>query len=142
MSTPKAEYKISADSAREQINSWLDYYGLDFADIVIEDGKEAAETLMNTLVRAIQRGELEISIEGDLEIIQHLRFPVEGVGDKITYLDKTGNAKIAMGKEKNDQIRMLCFMGALCGIEAKHLKKMKGSDATIRTRLATVFSMV
>ena len=133
--------KISPEVAERQINDWLEYYGLDFNDIVIEDGKEAAQTLMNTLVRAIQRGELEINTEDGLNVIHRLKYPTAN-SEVITYQDKVAKARIAMGDGKNAQTRMYNFMGALAGLPASDLMKLKGPDATIFSRVSTVFSMV
>lgn len=135
--------KISAESAEAQIESWLDYFGLSFDDIVIEDGKEAAQTLMNTLVRAIQRGELEINTADALQVTQHLKFKTEQT-EAITYTDKVSRARIAMDKSpaKHAQGRMYSFMAAMSGVPVSELMKLKGADATIFNRVATVFSMV
>jgi hypothetical protein len=139
--TTRTTRKISKEVAEQQIESWLEYFGLDFNDIVIEDGKEAAETLMNTLVRAIMRGELEINVEDELRVTQHLKFPTENSED-ITYLDKVAKARIAMGDSKNSNQRMYSFMAALAGVPHTDLMKLKGPDSTVFNRLATVFSMV
>lgn len=135
--------RISPESAQLQIEAWLDYFGLSFDDIVIEDGKEAAQTLMNTLVRAIQRGELEVNTESDLAVTQHLKFKTEQT-EKITYTDKVSRARIAMDKSpaKHAQGRMYSFMAAMSGVPVSELMKLKGADSTIFNRVATVFSMV
>ena len=135
--------KISAESAELQIESWLDYFGLSFEDIEIDEGKEAAQTLMNTLVRAIQRGELEINTADEMIVTQHLKFKTEQT-ESITYTDKVSRARIAMDKSpaKHAQGRMYSFMAAMSGVPVSELIKLKGADATIFNRVATVFSMV
>jgi hypothetical protein len=137
---------LSKDAASAQIDNWLDYYGLDFNDIVKEEGKEAAETLMNTLVRAIMRGELEILTEGEFQITHNLKFPIQKNEseklEKIIYKDKVGKARIAMGDSKNIHLQMYNFMGALSGIPGNMFSQLKGADNTVFTRISMVFSMV
>lgn len=133
--------KISNESALAQFDAWLEYYGLDFDDIVVQDGKESAETMKNTLIRAIVRLELEISVEGELSVIQHLKHPTANTTD-IEYKDKVARARIAMGDGNNSESNRYAFMGALCGLPVVDLLKLKGSDMTIFSRLATVFSLV
>jgi hypothetical protein len=140
--------KISKEAASAQIDNWLDYYGLDFNDIVKEEGKEAAETLMNTLTRAIMRGELEIVTEGEFQITHNLKFPIvknKESGDtieQIIFKDKVGKARIAMGDSRNIHLQMYNFMGALSGIPGNMFSQLKGADSTVFTRISMVFSMV
>ena len=138
--------KLSKEAATAQIDNWLEYYGLDFNDIVKEEGKEAAETLMNTLTRAIERGELEILTEGEFQITHNLKFPIQkNEGEKleqIIYKDKVGKARIAMGDSKNIHLQMYNFMGALSGIPGDMFSRLKGADNTVFTRISMVFSMV
>jgi hypothetical protein len=138
-----ATNKISEESARLQIENWLEYYGLNFSDIEIEDGEAAAKTLMNTLVRAIQKGQLEVAAEDELKVVHRLTRKI-GEIDVITYEDKVSRARIAMDKvpAKHTQQRQYSFMSALCGLPASELSKLKAVDAAIFTRISLVFSMV
>ena len=139
MSNPK---KISKESAQEQFNQWLNYYGLDFEDIEITDGEEAAKTMMNTIVRAIQRGELSIdSTEKGVVLTQKLVYPTEKISE-IVYADRVGKAKKAQRSAGKNGDAMGTFMSALTDIPEIEFMNLRGSDITIFDRISIVFSMV
>lgn len=135
--------KVSEDVAEQQIAALLGYYDINFNDIEIEDGAEAAKTMKNTLTRAIRRGALEITVEGDLTVTQKLSIPI-GETESITYTDKVAKARLAMDHEssKKQQARMYAFMSTMCGIPTAQLIKLKGADLGVYNRLAVIFSMV
>ena len=143
MTTEKTEpKKISKESAMAQIESWLKFYGLDFEDIELENGKDAAKTITNTLTRAIQRGELEINIDGTAVVTQHLVRAI-GTTKKIEYKgNRIGFARIAMEKYGDTETRTYGFMAAMSGVEFDELMKLDGADLTVMKRISVVFGMV
>ncbi len=134
----KVERKISKESAELQFNAILDYFDIEFSDLEIEDGEEAAQTMKNYLIRAICKGRLIVDMEGDFKVTQKLKFPTENTSI-IVYEDKFAVAKVAMKKEKFDKEGI--FMAALSGLPASEFIRLKGADETTKSRLATVFSM-
>ena len=149
MTTEKAKKNpISKEVATEQIDSFLDYYGIVKTDMELEDGADAVQTMINTLTRAIQEGVLSISEEGgELAIIHKFGRPVKlqsGDVTEITYRDKVGKAKIAMDavSGKKNQSRMNHFMATMGDTTESVIINLKGFDAMVYSRLATVFSMV
>ena len=133
---------ISKESALEQIEVFLDYYGIDAEDLEIEDGEKAVKTMYNTLCRAIQKGNLEISMDsGDFVMTHNLKFPI-GETDKITYTDKVPKAKLAAEKGKGAKSSQNLFMSAMGDVPVSVLTKLKGFDETVSSRIAVVFSMV
>lgn len=136
--------KISEEVATEQINNLLDYYGIVKEDIEIEDGVEAVQTMFNTLIRAIRRGNLEITEDEDGIVVTHHLSRHIGETSIITYRDRIGRAKIAMDSmsSKKPNARMNQFMSTMGDIPASVIINLKGFDSTICSRLATVFSMV
>ena len=137
------ETLISEESARAQLDTFLDYYGLSVKDIEIEDGVEAVNTLINGLVRAIQAGKLEITEdENGFRVRQVLVRPLEGLTE-LVYQDKIAQAKIAMDSAgKKVQLRVYTFLEALTGAEVGQLIKLKGQDVTTLNRISVLFSMV
>jgi hypothetical protein len=135
--------KISKESAKAQINSWLDFYGLDFSDIETDQGEAAAQTFVNTLVRAIMRAELEINVDGTATVTQHLVHPVGNIKD-ISYVgQKITLSRIAMEKGGgDDQTRTMQFMATMSGVEIKDLTALDGADLTVMRRVSTIFGMV
>lgn len=137
--TPK---KISKESAKAQIESWLNFYGLDFEDIELENGEDAAKTITNTLVRAIQRGELEINIDGTAVVTQHLVRPIGSIS-KIEYKgNRIGYSRVAMEKYNDTETRTYGFLAAMSGVEFDDLMKLDGADLTVMKRISVVFGMV
>lgn len=138
-----SEEKISEQVAEEQFESFLEHFDIDFNDIEIEDGTEAARTMKNALIRAIRRGALEISAEGGLSIKQILTHPIGDI-QAIIYTDKIAKARLAMDHEspKKTQARMYAFMAALSDTPASQLIKMQGKDLMVFGRLMAIFSMV
>lgn len=141
----KAVSKISRESAEIQLNLLLDYYDLDKNDIEIEEGPEAVQTLINGLIRSIQKGRLEISLDTDgrLVISQHLKFPPGDI-DVINYEIVGCKAKLAMDRVKSNKPveRQLTFMGSLSGLGREGIAKLVGVDMGTMERLSTLFSMV
>lgn len=137
------EDKISEQVAEEQFESFLDHFDIDFSDIEIEDGEEAARTMKNALIRAIRRGALEITTEDGLSIRQILTHPIGDI-QAIVYTDKIAKARLAMDHEspKKTQARMYAFMAALSGTPPSQLIKMQGKDLMVYGRLTAIFSMV
>ena len=124
------EDKISEQVAEDQFESFLDYFDIDFNDIEIEDGAEAARTMKNTLIRAIRRGALEITTEDGLSIRQILTHPIGDI-QAIIYTDKVARARLAMDHEspKKTQAKMYAFMAALTDIPPSQLMKMEGKES-------------
>jgi hypothetical protein len=137
--------EISQEVAEGLFDDFLGYYGIKFSHIELEDGQAAAATLRNMLVDAIKDGLIDIQInESGLQVIHHLMFKTEN-NDSIIYRDKTVKANLAMdkitGKNKNTE-RQHAYMAALAGVPAVEFLNLRGVDATIFSRISTVFSMV
>ena len=135
--------KISEESAEDQFRTFLEYYGIEFNHIVIEDVAEAAETLKKMIVAAIRKGEVEVNInDGDLEIIQHLSRKTDKL-EKIVYSDKIQKGLLAMDtvSSKHTQGRRFAFMAVLTDLPVSSLLQLKGRDSVVFSRLTTVFSM-
>lgn len=136
---------ISRESAEAQLEVLLDYYDIDKNDIEIEEGPEAVQTLINGLVRSIQGGRLEISLDANNKLVvrQYLKF-APGDVDEITYGIVGCNAKLAMDRVKSNKPveRQLAFMGSLSGIGREGIGRLVGVDMGTMERLSTLFSMV
>ena len=144
-SEKKKMVMISGESAKEQLETLMDYYDIDKDDIEIEEGPEAVQTLMNGLVRAIRKGRLEIKVDGDgkLLVAQHLKHPPGDI-DIINYNVVGQKARLAMDRVKStkEQERMCAFMGSLSGFGSQGVSGLVAADMGTMNRLATLFSMV
>lgn len=139
-----SEMVCSKEVATDNLDELLEYYDIHKEDLAIEEGPAAMQTLLNGLVRSIMNGRLKVVIkEGDLEIIQSLKFP-PGEIKELTYGVVTQSARLEMDKinGSKEQERMVAFMASLSGSTSKVISKLKGVDMGTMNRLATVFSMV
>jgi hypothetical protein len=136
---------ISDESAREQLETLMDFYDIDKDDIEIEEGPEAVQTLMNGLIRAIRKGRLEIKTDSDgqLLVTQHLQH-APGDINTVEYNVVGQKARLAMDRVKStkEQERMCAFMGSLSGLGVQGVSSLVGADMGTMNRLATLFSMV
>ena len=136
---------ISEESAKEQLETLMDFYDIDKDDIEIEEGPEAVQTLMNGLIRAIRKGRLEIKVDSDslLLVTQHLQH-APGDIKTVEYSVVGQKARLAMDRVKStkEQERMCAFMGSLSGLGVQGVSSLVGADMGTMNRLATLFSMV
>ena len=136
---------LSEESAAQQIETFLDYYGIDIKDYEpVDNADNAMQITINGLTRAIMIGQLEITLESDsLLVVQKLTRPVGEVAE-LKYTDKIGQANRAMEVVKGDKVesRKDAFMATLSNTSASLMLKLKGSDRTLYGKIATVFSLV
>ena len=132
-----AEFKISEDAAREQMDVLYDYYEIDL-DSLDGDVRSAVKQSEQKLVKAIRIGRLEIALNDDgvITVTQHVRG-----GEVLEYREIDGKAKVAMGsKEAGDHYgRAYALMGSLCGHGDAVIIKLKGPDLSTVECLGTVF---
>lgn len=141
-SDSKSKITISKQSAADQMKIFLDFYDIDQNDIVIEQGPEAIETILNRLIRAISTGNIEIQDNG-AKVVQHLKKPI-GELSTITYGELSATNKMAMdglAANKNNA-KVLALMGSLAGVPGSALMNIKGVDLSIMERLFTLFMVV
>lgn len=138
------EQKISIESAKKQMDLFLDYYDMDQNDIAVDQGPEAIETILNRLIRAISVGLLEVQLsEGNLKVTQYLKFPM-GEITKIDYSEFGQKAKYAADGISNNKPtqKMHALMASLAGVSSDAFIKLKAVDSSIMERLATLFMVV
>jgi hypothetical protein len=124
--------------AKEILQEWLDYYDIEFDDIVNEQGKEGAETAVNKLKRAIRNGRLEIEEDPEkgLIVIQHTKKTV------IKYGEISGKSKMEADKHKGNHSRLYAILGSLSGLGVDAIAKLKGKDLGLAECIAVVFLVV
>ena len=131
------EYKISAESAREQLDLMYEYYEIDFNELPEKLG-EALQATDRKLVKSVRLGRVEISIDEKnvIKVVQNIRD-----GEPLVYREIDGMAKVAMGpKTEGDSYgRAYALMGALCGLGETAITQLKGNDLSVVECLGTVF---
>jgi hypothetical protein len=134
------KYKISEESAQEQINIFTDAGMVEIDDITDHATREGLLSSLNVLKRAIMRGFLEVSLSknGELKVIQNLQ---RNPDKTIEYKEMTGEAKIIMGKasDDNNYEKAYTLLGYLSGLGVDGIKKLRGIDLSIAECLSAVF---
>lgn len=140
----KKKRTISEESAQEQMQEFLDYYDIDARDIEIDQGEESVETVLNRLIRAIQKGYLEVDMSGGEPVVtQNLQHP-PGEVKTLVYGVIQARHKIEMDKASKDRgaVRMHALMSALSGEAPRAIQSLQGVDMSIMERLATLFMVI
>lgn len=136
----KAEgLKVSVETATAQIKSFMKSYDIDQNDLVIDQGPESIETIVNRLIRAITTGQLEILDDGRVRL--NLVKPFNDVKD-LTFERLTGTAQRAYADIKNTFSAHMAQMGSLGNIPPSKLSTLDPVDLSIIQRLSTLFTVV
>src|SRR4030065_932246 len=75
------KYKLSPESAANELKKMFDYYEIDLDEIEDADLKKAIKQGYDRLIKAVRLGRLEIKIENGIRAHQHLR----SGGDPLEY---------------------------------------------------------
>lgn len=136
------EFKLSYEVAEDQLKQLFDYYDLAIDD-QLESQKVVLEAASKRLIKAIRRGNLEISMDDGLTVTQNLVRPPGGV-NTIKYRVVDGRSKTAMAdKKETDQYgKIYAVMGSLSGIGEAGIKGLTGQDLSIVETLGIVFLQV
>jgi hypothetical protein len=135
------DYKLSEQSAEDQLNLFLEYYELMEEDIP-ETQKSAFISACKRIIKAIRLGRLEITNVDGIKIVQTLKNPI-GESQTIEYGRIVGKAKIAMkGKVDDDYGKMYALLGSLSGLGEVAIQKLEGPDLSIAECLGLLFLQV
>ena len=143
----KDKYKISEDSAMDQIVDILDYYDIPIERFEeIEKTESAGENILDSLIGYFRTGQLqkECNEKNELIIIQ----TTQG-GSKLNYQEIRAKHKKVMDKfdpAKENYKRMYAFLGALCGMGSDAIEQLKTggkqNDLACAEILGTLFLAV
>ena len=136
---PQGKYKMSVETARGQMQDFMDSYDIDQNDLVVDQGPESVETILNRLIRAIRTGQLEILSDGRARLNL-----IETFGDvkALTFERLTGTAQREFAKDKNTFSSHMAQMGSLCNLPPAKLATLDPRDLSIVQRLSTLFTVV
>lgn len=126
-------YKVSEENAKKQLDILIDYYEIEIDNEILED---SFDIIKSRLIKAIQKGSLEITNEGGLKIKQVLKN-----GDFLEYKELTGEAKLEMDKyEKNGaHAKMYGLAGFLTGKGHAVISKLPAADLKVTEALLPLF---
>lgn len=136
------EYQISEEAAEAQIQKILDFYDLDKDDLVNDEQIKLYEVSVKRLIKPIRRGDLVISDEDGLKIVQHLR---RSTGEQsLEYAELSGKNKIAMEKQKDQEIygKIYSLVASLTNKSNADIASLKGRDISTVECLGMLFLQV
>ena len=136
---PDGKYKLSKESALNELNKMLDYYEIDIEEIEDEQLKAGINAAMGRAIKAVRLGRLQVKVENGIEVIQTTRS-----GEVIKYREIDGEAKTSMAGKKSDDHygKSYALMGSLSGLGESAIKKMKGVDLSLVEVLGMIFLAV
>ena len=139
VSEPEEKYKMSEETARGQMQDFMDSYEIDKNDLVVDQGPESIDTILNRLIRSIRTGQLEI-IDGGCARL-NLVVPFGNTTD-LTFTRLTGTAQRAYADIKNTFSAHMAQMGSLCNVPPSKLATLDPVDLSVVQRLSTLFTVV
>ena len=135
----KKGYKLSEESAREQMQDLLDSYRIDKDRLEIENGPEWISTIINYLVDAIRMGNIEIMDGG---VVRHNLVVPKADTTSITYRRLNGIAMKERDKAKLGFDKDCAFMGSLGNMTPGAMSKLDAVDISIFQRIGQLFMVV
>jgi len=121
---------LSEESAREQLQSLLDFYGVDLDDL-----GDVANRVSKRLIGAIQQGKIEVVIDQDgIQVTQNT-----SNGKSLVYSEITGRAKVAMEKYEGSHAKLYGLLAVLAKRPVVEIQKLSALDLSIAEYLALIF---
>ena len=140
---PTKERKISHESAENQLESFLEYYDIEFDDIENERSHDAAMQTKKKIIRAIVSGRIEINeVDGVPLISQHLKNTDEE--KTLNYVEITGRHKLVLDQKKEDKnySKIYTLLASLSNTSESVIAKLKAADMGIAESLGFLFLQV
>ena len=131
--------KITKEGAEESVNKLLDYYDIEFEDIVNDQGKEGARTWKNKIVRAFQKGRLELLEDPDKGFCIVQNFSTK---KQLVYKEYGAIAAIQSAKQKDSETANLTLLASLSGNMVAWFKSRSnctGPDLRLAEAIVMVF---
>ncbi len=131
-----AEYKISEEVAENSYDEMVEYYVFDIDDLP-QDQKNLALLCRKKIIKAIRKGKIEIIIDDEILIRQHLKN-----GNPIEYKEITGKAKIQSDKKDGIYGKIHNILGSVSGLGPAFFSKLKGADMSLSECIGNTLLMV
>lgn len=135
----KKEFKLSEESAEEQLNLFFEYYDIDISDYP-ESQIDGINTSLSKLKKGIRKGRVEFKEEnGTMEVIQYINEETT-----LVYGELSGRTKLAMkNKSENDNYgRLFALLGSLSGAGEAAIAKLKGVNLSLAECIGLLFLQI
>jgi len=145
----KTEFKLSEETAQEQLAILLDFYELYPDEFENQSQTNLYEMHCANLVKGIRSGRLEISnTDGNLQIVQNTKNFIES--GPIIYKELSFKAKMqgsGIRGETSDAEAIMprrnaAILGELSGLGVDGISMLKGVDMSLAESLAFLFGLV
>lgn len=140
------KYLISEEAADEQIEIFLDFYGIDLKEIdSMSDGEGGvSETIRRKFQRSIREGLLEIKEDSDgVKVVQRLKYKIAGgTVTELTYGVVTGKARKAINEKHGFRAQLYQLLAALSREDIAVIEQLRGRDLSAAENLAGLFFAV
>ena len=137
----KQEAKIDPQTAASEFSRWADAWELD-ADVasMTEEDRTSFESLQRRLTRAISKGSLVVSEDGETLRYALLKPKVTGI-EGLACNMPTGRAVLGWDryKERESIHKLNAFMASMCGTEPAIFSGMDGRDLKVIQAVAQLF---
>jgi hypothetical protein len=135
------EYKLSEDSARENLLLFKTFYDICIEDVDSDSARyHAMRQNENKLIRAIRKGQIEIAESDEGIIVKQYRQFAESDNKTLIYGVLQGKHKRAMDKAGDGQYaRIYALLGSLSGWGSAGIEKLKGVDNANAEALGLLF---
>ena len=132
------KYKMSEDTARTQMQSFMDSYGINIS-VLPEDQQGPMEYVVNWLVDAIRTGKVEILEDGT---VKHRLTKQYGDVSFLIYERLTGTAEREYAANKNSFTAHMAQMGSLCSLTKSAMASLDATDRSVAEKLSLLFTSV
>jgi hypothetical protein len=150
----KREELIGVDNAKEQIELFLNWYGMETEDVFASDasGKDTQagtrSAVHDRLVKRIRQGYIEIKLADvkgveTIHLVQSLDYAIDGKNE-VLYPELTGRIRASVKAEAgdNDTEQAYKFLGALSTEGPSFFYKLKGADMGVADLVWLLFLVV
>jgi len=138
----KKGYILSKEAAEEQLDLFLDYYGIDLEDEDDKDVLRANRSTKKKIIRAIRKGLIEVKeLDDTIEVHQKLVKTYPRLESPIKYFEPTGRSKIGMKDSENTDVfgKIYALLAGMSKEGKEKFLNLKGVDLSVAESLGLLF---
>lgn len=134
----KEELTISRETAEEQLFGWLDYYDLQY-DNLLDEAKQLCDRYCENLIRGVRIGKLTLNADGTIK--HKLESETEIIYQALKGKAKTQGQKTSVeGSDETRQTRrMYAIMASLGNLEEKNIEDFHAIDMAYVEAIAFLY---
>lgn len=147
----KKELRLSEESAKAQLELFLDWYGMDYEEMFGSDStapEAAKEAVSKRIFKRLRQGYFEVKEEESkgemtLVVVQHLDKPVHGKKElKYKEIKGSHRSSVKVSQGENETAQMYHFLGAVTGEGKSFFDSLRGVDIGVADMIGYLFLLV